>query len=618
MAKILSSMGRFLQKTWNLITLFRRVLGNLLFLSFLVLLVGIWFFRSDEQVPTGAALVFAPVGNIVEQTAEPLLVDRFFGGTVRQEVSLGDLIDGIDHAAGDENIKILLLDLRSLEWAGISKLQEVGVALKRFRQSGKEIVAFGEYFNQQQYYLAAHADRIYLHPMGRVWISGYGVYRKYLQSALEKLLVQLHVFRVGTYKSALEPFFRNDMSAEAKESNTAWLKVLWEAYRNDIAELRGIDPGDVDAWINAMDVYLAKEDGDAGRMAVNLGLVDELKTRDEVRDELVRLVGRDKKTETYKQISFTRYLDLVSSELRKTESQRGKVGMIVARGVIMDGKQPAGRIGGDSMASLIQRARRNPEIDALVLRINSGGGSALASEIIRREVELTRVAGKPVVVSMSSVAASGGYWIAVSADRIWALPTTVTGSIGIFAALPTFERSLEALGIHTDGVGTTKLAGAFDLSRPLNPLLADILQRSIERGYRQFVNRVAEGRQLDPAVVEKVAQGRVWAGKTAFELGLVDALGGLEDAVQSAASLAELDEFDVVPIEAPQTAREQLLKKLIRFLVRTVVDETHSIHGGEQLRAAGAVLGIETMEILRALNDPLHTYALCLMCSEPY
>jgi protease-4 len=282
----------------------------------------------------------------------------------------------------------------------------------------------------------------------------------------------------------------------------------------------------------------------------------------------------------------------------------------------MEGRQPAGRIGGESMAVLIQRARQDTKIDALVLRINSGGGSALASEIIRREVELTRSAGKPVVVSMSSVAASGGYWMAVSADEIWALPTTITGSIGIFAALPTFERSLDALGIHTDGVGTTPLSGAFDLSRPLNPMLAAILQQSIDRGYRQFLSRVAEGRQLDPAAVEELARGRVWAGKTAYELGLVDALGGLEDAVQSAANLANLDEYEVVPIEAPRTTRARLLNQLLRLIFQAAAEQHDTIRDAGLGQAAGSLLGQETLEAIGMLNDPLHTYALCLMCTE--
>ena len=618
MAKRISGLGRFIQHAWNLVTFLRRAVGNLLFVAFLIFLVGVWLFRGDEPVPRGAALVFAPAGSIVEQTAEPLLMDRFFGSGIRREVPLAEIIDTIDYAAEDENIKILALDLRRMEWAGISKLQEIGASLKRFRQSGKKIVAFGEFFDQQQYYLAAHADRVYLHPMGQVWIGGYGVYRKYLQAALEKLLVRIHVFRVGTYKSALEPFYRNDMSAEAKEANAAWLNVLWKAYKSDLAELRGIDPAALDTWINAADVYLAREDGDAGRLALNLGLVDELKTPDEVRDEMIGLVGKDDQAETYKQVSFARYLGKVGDELRRTRPQHGTVGLIVASGVIMDGKQPAGRIGGDSLAALIKDAREDSEIDALVLRVNSGGGSALASEIIRREVELTRTAGKPVVVSMGSVAASGGYWLAVSANEIWALPTTITGSIGIFAALPTFDRSLEALGIRTDGVGTTRLAGALDLSRPLNPTLAAVLQTSIERGYRMFVDRVAKGRGMDPDAVERIAQGRVWAGKTAYELGLVDALGGLEDAVQSAASLAKLDAFDIVPIETPRTAREQLLKKLFRLLHRTAVEALHSDSGGQRLPTVDTLIGPQAMEAIGLFNDPLHTYALCLVCSEPY
>ncbi len=606
-------MGRIIRALWIAVTVSRRAFGNLLFIAFVLFLAGLFFFGGGKRVSEDVALVLAPVGNIVEQVSEQLLMDLFFGRVTKEETLLNDIIDVVDHAAEDENIKVLVLDQRRMGAAGVSKLHDIGAALNRFRKTGKPIIAAGDYFNQQQYYLAAHANRVYLHPMGQVWLSGYGAYRIYFKTALEKLLVQFHVFRVGTYKSALEPFFRNDMSEEAKEANSAWLNVLWDAYKTDVAVLRKIEADRIDAHINNIGTLLANEGGDAALLALNDGLVDALKTRDEVRDELIQMVGLDDRNKSFKQIDFREYLEIIRPSLRQTEPDHGKVGVIVARGIIMDGKQPVGRIGGDSMAELIRKARDDENIKALVLRINSGGGSALASEIIRREVELTRNAGKPVVVSMSSVAASGGYWMAVAADEIWASPTTITGSIGIFAAMPTFDRTLDSLGIHTDGVGTTRLSGALDITRPLNPLLADMLQHSIEHGYQQFIQRVSEGRNMDPQVVEKIAQGRVWAGKTALELGLVDKLGDLKDAIGSAATMAQLDEYDIVYVEQPLSAKEHLLKKLIR-LILSVFGTEHPRERQLVDRFTNFVLDDGDLAILLQLNDPQNLYALCLNC----
>ena len=613
MSKFFKQIARLIRALWSIITVSRRIIGNLIFIAVILFLAGVFFYSGSDEVPEGAALLLSPVGNIVEQASEPLMLDRFFRRIETEEILLQDIIDGIDHAAEDKNIKVLVLDMRRMGAAGISKLQDIGAALNRFKKSGKKIFATGDFFNQQQYYLAAHADRIYLHPMGQVWLIGFEAYRKYFKTAIEKLLIQFHVFRVGTYKSTLEPFFRDDMSEAAKQANTAWLNVLWDAYKSDVASLRGIDASSIDALINNIGAYLAKEGGDSAKLALHNGLVDALKTRDEVRDELIEIVGKDKSGKTYKQIAFNRYLEIVRPDILDVDSSHGKVGVIVAKGIIMDGNQPAGRIGGDSLAELIRRARQNKDVKAVVLRINSGGGSALASEIIRREVELTRQAGKPVVVSMGSVAASGGYWMSVSADEIWASPTTITGSIGIFAALPTFDKSLDALGIHTDGVGTTKMAGAFDLSRPLNPLLADLLQNTIERGYQRFIERVSEGRKMDPQIVEQVAQGRVWAGKTALELGLVDKLGNLKDAVRSAAKLANLIEYGVIYIKKPPTARELLMKKLFRLLAGMLPD-MHGQQSRPVIELARSVVDDEALQAVMLFNDPQHVYALCLNC----
>ncbi len=487
MNKPKGKIRRFLSFFWNSVSILRRFVGNLLFLLLIIFFIALVFFDSGEDVPDGAALILSPEGNIVEQKAESILASDIFGAATREETLLKDVIDVIDFAKDDERIEVMVLDLRKMGKAGISKLQSIGTALERFRGSGKQIFAFGDYFNQQQYYLAAHADKLYLSPMGVIMLHGFGVYRKYYKTALDKLQIQFHVFKVGAYKSALEPFLRDSMSDYAKEANLAWLTVLWDAYKADVASRRGFSPQDLDDFINNVPDHLAEAEGDAALMALNLGLVDELKTRDEVRQELIELLGQDNDGLTFKQIAFDDYLSRIHPALMKSHPAKDKIGIIVASGIIMDGEQPAGRIGGDTMADLLVRARQDENVKAVVVRVDSGGGSASASEVISREIELTRRAGKPVFVSMGSIAASGGYWIAAPADQIWATPTTITGSIGIFGAFPTFERSLKSLGITSDGVGTTKLSDAFDPSRPLNDRVAQSMNQMIERGYRRFV-----------------------------------------------------------------------------------------------------------------------------------
>ncbi|MFZ0610720.1 MAG: signal peptide peptidase SppA [Desulfobacterales bacterium] len=614
MITILKGIGRFFRNFWKAVTVFRRVVLNLIFIALVLLVVAVLLSGTSRQdVPSGAALVVAPVGKIVEQSSETLLADRFYGTAMGVETVLRDLVDGIDAAAKDPKIKVLVLDFDKMGAAGISQLQEIGEALNRIKAAGKTIVASGDAYDQRQYFLAAHADRLYLNPMGQVWLSGLGIFRHYYKNALDKLKIDFHVFRVGTYKSALEPFMRNDMSSDDRQSNQGWLSVLWEAYTTDVAALRKLPADRIDSYINTLDGKLAAEGGDAARLAVASGLVDELKTRDEVRDDLIGLVGMDESGKNYKKIDFDTYTAIRLPKVRQPRTENSRVGLIVAEGLIVDGTQPPGRIGGDSTAELIRQAREDEKVKAVVLRINSGGGSAVASEVIRRELELTRRAGKPVVVSMSAIAASGAYWLAVAANEIWALPTTITGSIGIFAALPTFDQTLKSIGINSDGVGTTRLSGAFDLSRPLNPLLADALQLQIENGYQRFIERVSQGRNLTPAAVEKVAQGRVWAAKTARELGLIDKFGGLGPAVESAAKLAGLEKYDLVPVEQPLTARERLVRKLNRLIGGLVLGAGNfpALRSLEPLRSVFSDGDIEA--VLRT-GEPGRAYALCLEC----
>ncbi len=611
MKSLLKAFRYLITGFWQGLSTLRVILGNLIFLALIILFLSIILYDGKKDLPDKAALILSLQGDIVIQKTETMLSSRLMGEASREETLLKDIIDVIDHAKDDKRVKALVLDLHDMKSAAPSKLADIGKALKRFQTGGKPIYATGDYYGQQQYFLAAHADHLYLHPMGGVALTGFGIYRNYFKSALEKLMIQFHVFRVGTYKSALEPFLRDDMSEYAKEANLSWLSVLWDAYTASIAELRQLPPEAVDNYINNISENLSMVKGDTAQLALDHGLVDALKTRDEVREELITLVGRDEDEMTINQIQFDDYLVDIQPQREQNREDTPKVGVIVAKGIILDGVQPTGKIGGDTLTDLIRQARLDDEVKALILQIDSPGGSALASEIIRREIELTRQSGKPVIASMSSIAASGGYWIASAADEIWAAPTTITGSIGIYSAFATFEKSLDYLGVHNDGVGTTRVADALDTTRPLNPIIADSMEQVIKHNYQRFIKTVSEGRNLTLQDVEKIAQGRVWSGKTAKELGLVDQFGNLHDAVRSAANMANLKDYDVIYIEQPLTAREKLVKRLNRFLAGSV----NNILG----RAAHPTvrffkkLGPE-LEAIVELNDPQGVYAYCLIC----
>jgi protease IV len=597
---------------WQGLSVCRVIVGNLIFLALIIIFVSIFFYDSKKDIPDAAALILSLQGDIVIQKSETLLSSRLMREANREETLLKDIIEVIDHAKDDHRVKTLVLDLHDMGRAATSKLTNIGEALKRFKASGKPIYCNGDYYGQQQYYLAAHADHVYLHPMGGVALTGFGIYRNYFKSALEKLMIQFHVFRVGTYKSALEPFLRNNMSKYAKEANLAWLSVLWDAYSESITELRGLPPEAVDDYINNISENLSLVKGDSAQLALDHGLVDALKTRDEVRKELIALVGKDEDEMTMNQIQFEDYLSTIQGQRKPSREGISKVGVIVAKGIIMDGIQPAGKIGSDTLTKLIRQARLDDEVKVLVLQIDSPGGSALASEIIRREIELTRQSGKPVIASMSSIAASGGYWIASAADEIWAATTTITGSIGIYGAFATFEKSFDYLGIHNDGVGTTRVADALDTARPLNPIIADSMEQVIKHNYQRFIKTVSEGRNIALQDVEKIAQGRVWSGKTAKKIGLVDQFGNLQNAVESAAKMANLKDYNVVYIEQPLTARGKLIKRLNRFIAGAAND----ILGRVANPTARFFKKFSPeLEAIATLNDPQGVYAYCLVCN---
>jgi protease-4 len=612
MKKLFKLLGRVIAAGWNALTFFRRLVANVAFIALVVFLLSLALGEKSPKIPESAVLVLAPSGVIVEQRSESLLSSELLGEDVTAETVLKDILDALDQARQDPRIKAVLLDLTKLHGAGLSKLQDIGAALKRFRESGKPVIAASDFFMQRNYYLAAHADRVYLNPMGGVLLTGFGIYQNYYKSALDRLQVRFHVFRAGSYKSALEPFMRDDMSDFDREANSALLNVLWASYKNDVAGQRGIDPASIDDYVNHFPDRLAASRGDAAHLALSCGLVDELKTADQLREELIQLAGQDRSKRSYSQVRFDEYLKSTRPSSRNVGGEEPKVAVIVAQGLILEGTQPAGRIGGASLSALIRQAWKDDGTRAIVLRIDSPGGSAFASDAIRREVELARLAGKAVVVSMGSVAASGGYWIASGADEIWASPATVTGSIGIFSAFPTFERSLQALGISNDGVGTTRLADAFNPSRPMNSLLADAMNQFMEQGYSAFIARVAEGRKMTTEAVRKVAEGRVWAGQTALENGLVDNLGGLQAAIESAARRAGLETYAVDYLQQPLTRRERLLKELNELFTVALVKALGTV--SPDRAAIMKVLADTELDDLLKLNDPKGLYAYCLTC----
>ncbi len=598
---------RIIRAVWRGLDVFRRAVHLLLMLMvFLVLLAMLS--SSAPPVPRGAALILSPSGQIVEQlSGDPFAqaVDELFQSAPPPETSIRDLVDAVEAAVDDERIAAISLNLNNLTGASLPILQRLGRELSAFRETGRKVVAYGDFFLQAQYYIAAHADEVYLHPSGAVFLPGYGRYRLYMREALEKLKVESHVFKVGEYKSFLEPYTRDDMSEEDRASSKEWLDALWQAYRDDVRTARGLDPGAVDSYVSEFVERLRASNGNLARLAVDAGLVDELRTRDQYRTRMKALVGDSSDGNAFKQVSFRNY---VTPMRRLAKVGRGDaIGVIVAKGDILDGEHPQGTIGGDTIARLLGQARHSDEIKAVVLRVDSGGGSKFASEIIAREVQLLREAGKPVVASMGAVAASGGYFISMDADEIWALPTTITGSIGIGAHIPTLQDSLDALGLHVDGVGTTQFSGDFRIDRDLGEPAENVLQLSIEYGYRDFVGRVATARGMSFDAVDAVARGRVWIGSTAKSLGLVDRLGDLEDAIVAAAARAGLgDDYAVRYIEKELTFRESLALQLAGQ-ARSIAAHARTPGALDFLTAR---LQTELVRLAR-FNDPQHLYYYC-------
>jgi len=607
MKDLIKSIFTILQYAGKTITVFRNIVFNTIFIGVIILFFLVFFTGEKNEVPPNSALLLSITGDIVEEKQIIDPISELFNETLGfsrlpEETLLQDILDAIYAAADDEAISAIVLDLSKMGTGSLNQIRDIGSALEYFKMSGKPVVAAEDYYTQNKYFLACYADKIFLNPIGIVDLHGLGAYRLYFHDALEKLKVNYHVFRVGSYKSALEPITRNSMSTQAKEQNDNLLQALWQEVENEIVTRRKISGATLEEYTNSVASLLKQFDGDTAQLALQTGLVDDLKSREQLRAFLIGISGYSTAGD-FRHVGFKNYLKTVSRSYTDT-SQNNVIGVIVAQGNILTGVQPPGSIGSETMVKLLRQARNDSRVKAVVLRLNSGGGSVFASEIIRQELLELKASGKPYVVSMAAVAASGGYWISADADQIWAHPTTVTGSIGIFGAIPTFEKSLAHMGIYNDGTATAELASGLDLTQPLSPEIKQSIQIGIEHGYETFLSIVSSGRGLDRIDVERLAQGRVFDGRTAMKLGLIDKLGNLEDAIKASASLAGLQTYTAEYIRSSLSFPERLLG-------RFKLEATTFLGRGQQRHplADRAEFFTDSLAGLFLFNDPKAMYA---------
>lgn len=560
-----SFIARFFLGIWRFIDGARKLVLNLVFL--LIMFVVVMAMVDTEEtliIKPDTALILRPYGDVVEQySGTPLdYVLMQAAETGRTETRLRDLVDAVRRAADDPRIVRLVIDPAFMRGAGMASLLEIEGAVEEFKASGKPVVSLADNLGQKQYFLAAMADEVWLNPKGMVWIDGFAAWRQFYREGLDKLEVEVNLFRAGKYKSAMEPFVRDDMSAEAKEANLHWIGDLWYQYLDSVSRQRAIPAESLGDAIDHFADRLEAVDGDFGRFALELGLVDQLISRPEANIELAHLGAPGEGSEGFRQIDHDSYLAL--TDLQQMPTSENKVAVVVAEGEIVRGRQPQGMVGAVTLAEKLRALGEEQDVAAVVLRINSPGGDAFASEKIRREIQALRESGKTVVVSMGNVAASGGFWIAMGAEEVWASPATITGSIGVFGMLPTFQKPLAKLGIHSDGVGTTELAGKMRLDRALDPDLKRVFQHATERTYEDFIALVADARPLDATQVQEVAQGRVWSGAQAREHGLIDYTGTLQQSIDSAARIAGLgSDYDVVYDEWELSTFESMLFEMV-------------------------------------------------------
>lgn len=604
-------LRRFFRGLLSVLDGTRRLVVNVVFLVVVAIVLIAIFGNRGLTLEEKTALVVAPQGVLVEQysgSAWERARDQMLDQQV-PETRVRDIVRALRLAKDDKRIEYVVLQPDWLWYAGLGAMQDLADAIEDFQASGKKVIAHSTGMAQHQYYLASLADEVLLDPRGLVFLEGYGRYRNYFKTALDKLGVDVHLFRVGEYKSAAEPYVRDDMSPESEESNLYWLDGLWSTWKEDVAGRRDIDPDTISTLIDEFPQRLVDNGGDLAKVVLESGLVDRLATHQEASGYFSTLgAPGDYEGEEFRQIAVGDYL---RARFEKPTFDRDAVAVVVAQGAIVSGDAPPGTVGGDTTAGLLRAARENESIKAVVLRVDSPGGEVLPSELIRREVELLRSNGKPVVASMGDVAASGGYWISMSADRIWAQPGTITGSIGIFGLILTIPDTLSKIGVFTDGVGTTPLAGAFRIDRPLGESVSEIFQAVIDNGYEQFVEGVAHSRGMTVARADSVARGRVWSGVQAKDRGLVDELGGLRQAAANAAELAGLDDYELRYLEEAPTAIERLLLDASANLRGLLRGGGPDLLGGLRHGVARSTLFNDVSLLFNASPQRLGVYAYC-------
>ncbi|MIY19217.1 signal peptide peptidase SppA [Salmonella enterica subsp. enterica serovar Oranienburg] len=606
----------FFKWTWRVLNFVREMVLNLFFIFLVLVGVGIWMQigngSNSEQTARGALLLDIS-GVIVDKPSTNhrlgALGRQLFGASSDrlQENSLFDIVNAIRQAKDDRNITGIVLDLKNFTGADQPSMLYIGKALREFRDSGKPIFAVGENYSQGQYYLASFANKIWLSPQGQVDLHGFATNGLYYKTLLDKLKVSTHVFRVGTYKSAVEPFIRDDMSPAAREADSHWIGELWQNYLHTVSANRQISPQQLFPGAQAIIDGLTSVGGDTAKYALDHKLVDALASSADVEKALTKQFGWSKTENNYRAISYYDY------SLKTPADTGGTIAVIFANGAIMDGEETPGNVGGDTTASQIRDARLDPKVKAIVLRVNSPGGSVNASEVIRAELAAAKAAGKPVVVSMGGMAASGGYWISTPANYIVASPSTLTGSIGIFGVINTVENSLSSIGVHSDGVSTSPLAD-ISMTKALSPEVQQMMQLSIEYGYKRFITLVADARKRTPEQIDKIAQGHVWTGEDAKANGLVDSLGDFDDAVAKAAELAKLKQWHLDYYQDEPTVLDMVMDSMTGS-VRAMLPEAIQAMLPAPLVSAANTVKAEG-DKLAAFNDPQNRYAFCLTCAN--
>jgi protease IV len=592
---------------------FKIMLSIIFFAIFALFLIGI-FSNQLPPIPEQGALYLAPSGVLVDQKSYIYPLDSLFADQTMssKETLVRDIIESIDSAAYDPRITHLVMVTDFLEGASIAKLEEISHALMRFKATGKPVIAVADNFTQSQYFLAAHADEILLNPMGSVLITGIGAYGSYYRNALDKLDIKVHVFRAGDYKSAAEPFLRNNMSAEAKEDISAVINELWLSFTGKIESLRELEKGTIDNLANNLPSQLKAMQGDTARLAYKAGLVDYIATRSEMHNYLNSQIPNDMHGE-FIAIEMSFYI----ANIRRENSQKqaaDKIAVVVAKGTILDGEQPEGDIGGDTLSQILSDLRYDPQVKAIVLRIDSPGGSAFASDNIRDSLYGQGNQQVPIVVSMGSYAASGGYWIAAEADKIVAMPSTITGSIGVYSMIPTFEKTLASIGVNSDGVGTTDIADIMQLDRPMSKQAKVILQSSVDHIYDRFINLVANGRGQSPEAIHDIAQGRIWTGQQALKNGLVDQLGDLNDAIAAAAELAGIEDYSITYPSRILSPQEQFFHDISQNFSASIRKIGFSKFSSSLINNK-TMTAITPLKHLREFNDPRGVYLRCDNCA---